>query len=40
MIELKTEINKVCQRQGQGARHRLEFESDGTGTEAHETDPG
>jgi hypothetical protein len=40
MIDLKTEINRVCQRQGHAARYPLKFESDGTGTEAHETDPG
>ena len=28
MIELKKEVNELCQRQGQGARYSLEFEQD------------
>jgi hypothetical protein len=29
MIELKKEINELCQRQGEAARYPLEFEREG-----------
>ncbi|HSC56297.1 MAG TPA: PAS domain-containing protein, partial [Nitrospira sp.] len=37
MIELKKEINELCERHGEPVRYPLEFEQEGTGH--HDTDP-
>jgi two-component system CheB/CheR fusion protein len=34
MIELKKEINELCQRQGSASRYPLEFERQGEDTDA------
>lgn len=40
MIELKNEINELCQRQGEAARYRLEGEEDGKETHGETSETG